>query len=107
MNCDELREKDVGLISLRNSNSESQSITSPSLPLRSVVKNRNVVVLGERSIHQAIQKLERRLNVSKRKVRKKKSLTELGLKEALILKKFKISSSSLSSQDIRNGNSLN
>lgn len=41
--CDELREKDVGLMSLRNSNSESQSITSPSLPLRSVVKNRNVV----------------------------------------------------------------
>ncbi|KAG5539632.1 hypothetical protein RHGRI_019989 [Rhododendron griersonianum] len=71
------------------------------------MKDRSVSVPGERSIHQAIQNLERRLNRSKRKIRKKKSLYEFGLKEAVMLKKFKKGpSSSLSSQDICNRNSL-
>ncbi|KAG5549776.1 hypothetical protein RHGRI_014924 [Rhododendron griersonianum] len=92
-----------------------QSITSPTPLLRHVMKEMSDVkdrsdelsIPGERSIHQAIEKLERRLNRSRRKIRKKKSLSEFGFKEAKMLKKYKkVPTSSLSSHAICNRNSL-
>ncbi|KAG5535432.1 hypothetical protein RHGRI_023257 [Rhododendron griersonianum] len=115
-NRDVQRGKVDGLVSLRNSSlSECQSTTSPTPLLRPVMKDRSDVkdrsnelsILGERFIHQAIEKLERRLNRLRRKIRKKKSLSEFGLKEAKMLQKYKkVPNSSLSSHDICNRNSL-
>ncbi|KAG5566591.1 hypothetical protein RHGRI_002220 [Rhododendron griersonianum] len=62
---------------------------------------------GEKSTIKAIDKMERRLRRSKRKIMKKKLLVELGVKANKVSrKKMMIPSSSLSSGDIKNRNSL-
>lgn len=63
---------------------------------------------GERSVHEAIHKLERRLNRSKRKIRKKKMISEFGMRSVKLNNKGNeaSSSSSLSSNDIHNRNSV-
>lgn len=63
---------------------------------------------GERSIHEAILKLERRLNRSKRKIRKKKMISEFGMRSVKLNNKGNevSSSSSLSSNDINHRNSV-
>ncbi|KAI8560161.1 hypothetical protein RHMOL_Rhmol04G0234500 [Rhododendron molle] len=62
----------------------------------------------EKSIHDAIKKLDRRAKRLRRKSSKKKPLSDFGLKGAKVKKKNNevVSFSSLSSSDIRNRNSL-
>lgn len=63
--------------------------------------------LGDRSFLNAIHKMERRLRRSERKISEKKLLVEFGVKaEKLNHRHKKISSSSLSFDNIRNRNSI-
>ncbi|KAG5552867.1 hypothetical protein RHGRI_010841 [Rhododendron griersonianum] len=91
-----------GLVS--SSNSECHSITSPISLSRPKVTDRSVglSIPGEKSIHEAIQKLDRRLKRSRRKSSKMKSLFDFGLKVVKVKKNNKVVPlSSLSSSDIR------
>lgn len=93
--CDDFNPMEDGLDIVRveevvapTFNTMSRSITSPFIEQKvfvednprpiGIVSREEINIPGKRSMHGAIQKLKRRLNRSKRKLRKKKLLTELG-----------------------------
>lgn len=69
---------------IRAISEESLSFTSPNVhvPKADHAKERRdgICTLGEKSTREAISKLERRINRAKRKIRKKKHLSEFGIK---------------------------
>ncbi|KAI8568694.1 hypothetical protein RHMOL_Rhmol02G0220200 [Rhododendron molle] len=85
---------------------ESPSTTSPFSHVRISDPEDSRPPVKEKK-DEAILKLERRLNRAERKIRKKKLVSEFGMKLATAKKNArKMSSTSISSQDIQNRNSL-
>lgn len=89
--------------SFSSPNYRDQQVSRPSGNKRRVGGN----IRGERSVHEALKKFERRMKRSMRKLKKKKLLNEFGVKTGMIKHRhMEVFSSSLSFGDIRNRNSV-